>query len=322
MSGLDARALRYFVGIVTEGSITRAAEQLNVAQPALSLQVKKLEAVLGTELLHRTARGVTPTEAGLRLLDYARDILKLMESAREELRSAASEPIGDVSLGLPQSVSMVLTVPLVETVLATMPKVRLHVVEAMTGYIPGWLRSGHLDLGMLFRSSDATGLVTRRFLDESLYVVGPPGAFPVAGRKGAYRCGSVPFSTLGGLPLIAPGRPHGLRDLVDEAARSQGVELHPIVEVDAIAPMLELTARGVGHCVLSYAVVRGAIEEGRVSAARLVDPPIRRSIFICRAADAPISRASREVEALACRLMAELVTSGLWSADLAGDATP
>ncbi len=303
---MDARSLRYFVSIVREGSFSRAAERLHIAQPALSLQMKKLEEELGTTLLHRSARGVTATEAGHRLLHYSTGILHLMDTALEDLRQDASEPIGQVTIALPQSVVMVLTVPLVEAALKTMPRVQLRIVETMSGYIPEWLRAGTVDLGLLFYVADTPGLVTEPFLEEDLYLLGPPGALGE----------TITLKELAELPMILTGRPNGLREQIDQITRAHGVSLRLVAEVDAASQMLALAARGVGYCILSYSVFAALHAAGGVSAARIVDPPIRRSVYICRPANLPPTRAAQATAELCRKLMAELVQSGQWPARL------
>jgi LysR family nitrogen assimilation transcriptional regulator len=87
---LDLRQLRYFVAIVEQGSFSRAAQVLNVAQPALSAHVRNMEADLGTNLLFRSAQGVMPTEAGTTLLRNARLVIEQVAAAEAEVRSARS----------------------------------------------------------------------------------------------------------------------------------------------------------------------------------------------------------------------------------------
>jgi DNA-binding transcriptional LysR family regulator len=147
MAAMDLRTLRSFVAVVEDGSFSATAERLHIAQPALSLQVKKLEEELGCALLQRLPRGVLPTPPGLRLLGHARDLLARAAMARDDIRGDAAEPTGEVTVGLPQSVAALLTLPLLRRVLGELPQVRLRIIESMTGYIPDWVRgpAGHGD---------------------------------------------------------------------------------------------------------------------------------------------------------------------------------
>ena len=149
----DLRILRNFVAVATAGSISRAAELRHIAQPALSLQMRNLEESLGVRLFERTSRGVMVTAAGERLLAHALAMLERMEAAIEDVQGAADEPLGTVAVGLPLSVARYLATPLVRTVLARHPGIRLQLFEVSTGYIPEMLVKGQIDLGFTFAGS-------------------------------------------------------------------------------------------------------------------------------------------------------------------------
>lgn len=312
---MDIRILRYFVAIAEEGSISRAAERLHVAQPALSAQIRNLEGELGSQLLHRIPRGVVLTEAGTKLLGHARQIVRALALAREDLLGDAAATIGSVTVSFPQSVAMILTRPLVEEVLLSLPRVSLSVRENNTGYIPALLRSGRIDTGFVFREADTAGLKARRLLDEDLLVLGPPGAFERG--PGGVAPKPLRFSRLAHLPLVIPGRPHSLRELMNDYARRARIDLRVLVEVDAIPQIKELVAAGAGHAVLSCNSVQEDLAAGRISAARLVSPAVYRSVFLCGQAEVPQTRAVRAVEEAILRVTARLVETGRWDARLA-----
>lgn len=230
---MDLRQLRYFVAIVQCGSISRASLQLNIAQPALSLHVRNMEADLGLPLLFRTPQGVQPTEAGLILLRNARLIIEQFEVAQREIRGSVAEPSGEVRLGLPSSISPLLGVPLVLAARKTFPKVTLRIAEAMSGYVLDWLRQGRVDLGLLYGLPDDKDLRATGLLVETLVVFGAPE--PPDGRH--HPPGDVlPFADLAPLPLILPSPGHGLRDLLDAAAAARGVRLTTEIDIDAYGP--------------------------------------------------------------------------------------
>jgi DNA-binding transcriptional LysR family regulator len=314
---MDLRTLRSFVAIVEEGSFSAAAERLRIAQPALSLQTKKLEEELGSQLLQRLPRGVVPTPAGQKLLAHARDLLARAAFAIDDLRGDAAEPMGEVTVGLPQSVAAMLTVPLVRRVLEDLPQVRLRVIESMTGYIPDWLREGRLDLGMVFREEVGRNLSLERLLDEQLFLVGPrdaEGGPPFSDGE----IGQVAFGDLVHLPMVLPGAPHGLRDLIDQRGRRAGIRLRVIAEVDALAQLTAVASAGLGWSILSFTTIREALAAGQIRAWRIEDPAITRSIFLCRPADRPGTRAVVAVEQRLRQAISDLIRDGSWPATLAG----
>ena len=110
---MDIRAMRYFVAIIDHGSLTRAAEVVCVAQPALSQQLAALEEEFGVPLVHRGAKGVRPTEAGKTLYRHIRNILRQVEMAGADVRVAGSEISGNVAIGLPTTAAAAFGMPLV-----------------------------------------------------------------------------------------------------------------------------------------------------------------------------------------------------------------
>ena len=146
---MDIRQLRYFLGIVEHGSLTRAAEVLRVAQPALSLHLKRLEEEFGCPLVHRTARGVIPTESGLRLALRAGILVEQMGSLKDEIRGLQAAPAGPAVIGIPTSLGPLLTVPLALAVRQRHPAIHLRVVEGLSGHMLEWVLSGSVDMALV-----------------------------------------------------------------------------------------------------------------------------------------------------------------------------
>ncbi len=190
---MNLRDLRYFVAVAESGSILAASEKLHVAQPSISVRIRALESDLGVALFERRPRGVVMTAEGEELLIHARLILGSAETARESLRRHANSPVGTVNFGVPTSLAAVLSVPLVEQTLATLPNVRLRIVESMTGYIIDWLRGGQLDLGLVFVDAAISGVQTEKLLNEELHLA---AGTPEALKKLTNARGEVPMEKL------------------------------------------------------------------------------------------------------------------------------
>ncbi|MGE3775029.1 MAG: LysR family transcriptional regulator [Gammaproteobacteria bacterium] len=295
---MNLRHLRYFVAIVDHGSMVKASDSLFVAQSALSQHMRNLEAELGVQLLLRTGRGVVPTEAGQDFLQRARTILALVEEAQRALREQSATPQGNVTLGLPPSVSAMLAVPLILRMQRELPKVALRVAEGMSGYVLDWLQAGVVDLGLVYGAQRAPGIVTTELYTECLYLITPPDA-TVADE--------VRFAELEGQPLILPGRQHGLRDMVDRLARERRITLNIPVELDAMSQMKLLVRHGVGCTVLPLAAVQEEIERGELRAVPIVEPAIDRTIYVAKASERPqtpaVAATVRILEACVQRLM-------------------
>ena len=129
----DISLLHDFTVVCDQGNLTRAAQELNTVQSAVTQRMQRLEDAIGTKLLKRHSRGVRPTEQGEILLKYARQMDALVADAIAEVTAWEGSPSGAISIGLPPSVSAVLTTPLIEAVNRTLPNVELTVAEAFSG---------------------------------------------------------------------------------------------------------------------------------------------------------------------------------------------
>jgi LysR family transcriptional regulator, nitrogen assimilation regulatory protein len=309
---IDIRGMRSFVAVASAGSISRAAENLHIAQPALSLQIKNIEDHLGVQLFDRTPKGVTPTAAGARFLLHAIDILKRIDVAYEDVRDAVNEPSGRVALGLPQSMAKILTVPLVSEILRRWPKIQFQMIELSTGYIPNYLVNGHIDIGLTFGVDEGAGLRCTHLVDEDLVLVTSPAQ--LMGVLGGDVSGleEIRLAELQRFPMILPTGTHSLRSRIDEFLAGQRLSLKVIAEVNTIPQLIELAAAGVGSTILSYASVSGDCAAERLATLRIIEPRLFRPVYLCRSATAPLSIATALVRDLITDTVKTMVASGAW----------
>ncbi len=233
---MDLRQLGFFVRIVESGSFSRAAKSLNVAQPSLSQRIKDLERELGVDLLHRSPTGVKPTDVGTIVADRARSILKQVDHLKTEVRGQAATPTGNVTVGLPTTMALHLTVPLVQQVREKLPGINLHVTEGMSGHIQEWVLSGRIDVAILYSADPVPGLELELLLTEDLYLI-------AARRKHQNSPASLTLADVADFPLVLPGRDHGLRRNIERAALDAKVTLNVPVEVE-LAPAHEAPSSG------------------------------------------------------------------------------
>jgi LysR family transcriptional regulator, nitrogen assimilation regulatory protein len=286
---MDLRQLRYFLGVVEHGSIARAAEDLHVAQSAVSLHLNRMEQELGCALVHRTSRGIVPTESGVRLANRARSILADVGMLAEEVRGGEAAPAGSVSVGMPTSLGIALTVRLAMTVRHQYPLVRLRISEGLSGHMSQWLLSGHSDLALLFGSESIAGIAKERLGTEYLNLVGAEGTETLSS------CGEIALSEVFALPLILPSRPHGLREEVERAAGRRGWKPNVVMEVDALENIKALVAERIGYTILSARVAEHGSFSARLRYRTIGEPRIERSIHLARSSKTPLSAAAASV---------------------------
>lgn len=245
---MDLKQLDYFVRVAELGSFTRAARALNVAQPALSRQVRLLEVELRQNLLTRNGRGAAPTEAGTLLLEHGRGILNQIELAREELGAARSRLGGRVSIGLPPSLSNLITVPLTLAMRKALPQARLTLTEGFSVLMYEGLRVGNLDMAVLYNPGASPDLDMATLHEEELVLVSPRSALKRIGPRGA--SAQITLLEVAALPLILPSRPNAFRLLIDNEMAVLGRRPQIVMEVDGLNAILSLVKEGMGHAVL------------------------------------------------------------------------
>ncbi len=314
---MDIKQMRYFVAIARNGSLAQAAADIGIAQPSLSQQVKRLEEGIGVDLLVRSSKGVTLTEAGETLLRHAEKIIAAMEEAKEEVRQSGTDPSGHVSFGFPSSVSMVLSVPLAETIRHEYPKIGFRAVEAMSGFIKDWLRDESIDLAVLYDVENLRNIESHLLMTEDLYFFAAPDAWSLDSKPGE----PASLGEVARQDLVLPSNNHGLRILIDRFCKSSGINLNVVVEMDSLAQIKTLVARGSASTILAPASAHDFEQQGELVSARIVDPVIRRPVYLVRNPDKQATRATRVVEELTVSVVQELVRRDVWKGNLtASDA--
>ncbi|MFO1149740.1 MAG: LysR family transcriptional regulator [Alsobacter sp.] len=305
---MDIRQLRYFIAIAEEGSLSAASVRLGVAQPSLSQHVIKIEEELGVQLIQRSTRGVMITPSGEILLEHAREICNRMSICQELVRRSGNTPQGTVAFGLPPSVSMVLSVPLAETVRVELPKVKLRVVEAMSGFVASWLQDETVDLGFLYDLGAAKNLEVRELMQEELHFFAAPDNWPLAREPGS----PVPLAEVAGLDLVLPSQHHGLRKTMDRYAAERGIELNVWLEMDALSQIKDLVVRGSGFTILAPAAVHDRVERNELVGSPIVEPYTTRPVYLARKQSRPQTFVSHEVERITIEVVEDLVKRGIW----------
>jgi LysR family nitrogen assimilation transcriptional regulator len=241
---MDLKQLEYFVRVAELGSFTRAAGVLNIAQPALSRQVRLLEVELRQNLLLRNGRGVTTTEAGKLLLEHGRGILHQVERAREDLGRVRGALAGRVAVGLPPSIARMLTVPLTRAFRKRLPNAALSISEGLTISMQEGLLTGRLDIALLYNPPACPELDTLPLMEEELFLIGP--------RQGKGRSADQPIGLreVSALPLVIPSRPNAIRMAVETEMAGIGCKPDISLEIDGVAAILDLVADGAGYAIL------------------------------------------------------------------------
>ena len=309
---MELRQLRYFVAIAEHGAFSKAASKVFVAQSALSHQLAQLEEELGEPLLLRTRRGVELTEPGRVFLAHAVSILRQTEDARSSVRSVMGEPTGKVVFGIPHSVSNALALPLLRAVRQQFPKIELELTEELTGNLTAQLRTGLLNLAVLFDDGHLDEFFCQPLLTERLSLIG------LANRTPTGKARSITLKKALTLPLILPADPHGVRPTIEAAARKRGYAPPNVVaDISSISILRTTLLAGMGQTLLPVMPLQADIDAGVLHAMPVVSPELHRVVALCSSKHIPLSGAATAVARLTADLVHALCRQGDWV-----DATP
>lgn len=306
---MDLRQISTFLQVAELGSLSKAAERLRIAQPALSRQMRLLEQELGVALFTRHGRGMLLTPPGERLRARAGAILREIDDTRAELTAEAGAVRGRVVVGMPPTVGGVVATRLVERFLDLYPEVTLRVVLAFSGFLLEWLHGGEADLAVVYGTTPPVGVRLSPLLVEPLGFVTRAAAGPAPHH-------AISFAEAARARLILPGPQHGLRRLVEAAARDAGLSLCVAVEADDLHIQKDLVRRGRGATILPPAAVHAEVAAGALAAAPIVDPPLTRKLMLAEPLGRRPSNAALRCAAVLREEIAAMVAAGLWQGQL------
>jgi DNA-binding transcriptional LysR family regulator len=241
---MELRQLEYLVAVAEEGSFTRAAARVHVAQPGVSAQVRQLERELGQALLDRSGRQVKPTEVGAAVLPHARDALGAVESVREAVRELHGLLGGRVRVGMVAAPGAFGVADLLAGFHAAHPGVEISLLQAESAQLLRALDDGSLDLALIGVSGPAPTGVQRQVLVDDRLMAAVHDAHPLAGGR------TVALRTLAREPLICVPRGTGMRTALQAGCASIGVQ--PRIALEAADPVVlaKLAARRLGVAIL------------------------------------------------------------------------
>jgi LysR family transcriptional regulator, nitrogen assimilation regulatory protein len=279
--------------------MTRAADHLNVAQPALGLQIRQLEDDLGSILLTRHSRGVEPTPAGRTLFERAQKILALVDETRAEmlaLRGATSETL---RLGITPSIMSLIGYDLLVEAREAMPQVFLSVTEELGYALIDAMKRAELDLALVYEVDDEPWLAARPIFEEELLFVTALTDVPP---------GPISFADALGHALILPCERDLVRKLIDSACARQGVKLRLAFEVNSPMGIKTMVLREGASTIVPYGAVADEIRDGRLQARRM-RPEIVRKLYLVRPAGGRVFQHEAVIEAFMQRMIAKLAVA-------------
>ncbi|HZD91328.1 MAG TPA: LysR substrate-binding domain-containing protein [Pseudolabrys sp.] len=305
---MELRELRNFMRVARAGSVSRAAQELRLAQPALSRQIRKLERELGVSLFARHGRGVRLSAAGLLLLERAEAIAHLVQQTSEEIREDQTTSRGRVAVGVPPAAGRILIPDFVERFQQNWPHITLHMREGVASSLQEWLLEKRIDIAVLHNPPHLENLDISPLLTERMWVIGPPARRIKHSRHSS----SFRIRDLGELPLILPNMAHTNRRLVEHAALEHGVRLRIKTEADSVAFAKVLVERGLGYTILTYAAVQDEVLRKKLTAYPIVRPTLSTQVTIVTLRE-PLSKQTQDAGVLLHQVCRALVREKSWA---------
>src|SRR6202165_2296286 len=285
---MEVHQLAYFESVSRHLHFTRAAEELHVAQPSVSQQIRKLETELGTPLFHRMKPHVALPTAGLTCLPHARAVLQRLAEARLEVQELSGLRKGTLAVGAPPSVGAHLLPRALAAFSRRHPGISLTFREAGSRTLLNLLEEGELDLAVVIQPIRHPVLETLPLLEEEL-LLAVPRQHALANGQRRVRLGQLreePFV------LLREGA-YDLRDQTLAACRRAGFEPEVALDGGEMDSVLRFVAAGIGLAVLPEMVLADIDARGPVAVRRLL-PRLSRSLVLARRRDRYFSAAARE----------------------------
>jgi len=271
---LNLRQLKYFVGVVDAGNMTRAAEQLHVAQTALGMQVRQLEEDLAVSLLVRHSRGIEPTQAGRLLYERAIRILELVADTRRDLAAHNSFSMENIRLGTTPALMAAIGPDIVVAAKERIPQVSLSMAEAMSHVLTGMLERKEVDFILGYDVPDEPQLIRKPLMQDDLFLVT---------KSDMSTSRTIDLSEALSEQLAMPEAGDTVRNAVARAASELGRELKVTYEVRSVAAMKTLVGRGVASSILPLFSVADEVQNGFLKAKHITSPAVRRTLYLASA---------------------------------------
>ena len=285
---VDLNLYRVFYAVAKAGSVSGAARDLFVSQPALTQAVKKLEAQLGVQLFQRTSRGMMLTPEGDTLFRHVDSAFGFIAVAEKKLSLVRSLEDGEIAVGAGDTLCKHYLVPHLQAFHALYPKVRIHVTNRTTPETIDLLKAGKVDLGIvnLPIAPDPSLTVQETLTVHDCFVAGPE--FPPLTKA------PMPLHELATYPLLLLEKGSNSRRLIDSFARSHGVTLRPEIELGSSDLLVEFAVVGLGVACVVREFVGPELQSGRLREVMLTEEAPARKAGIVSVKDVPMSRAAGE----------------------------
>lgn len=260
---MTLRHMKIYVAVFQHSNITRAAEELHLAQPSVSLAVKELEEYYGVRLFERRGRRILPTEVGREFYGYALHIASLFDEMETRIKNW--DRIGTLRIGTSITIGTHILPELLHRFQEQFPEVRTEAEINNSSLIERRVLDNAIDVGLIENQPEHEDICAVPFMRDELAAILPPGH--ALGRRK-----KVTLEQLAEYPFLMREKGSAGREILDAAFALRQQAVHPIMESISTQAIVRGVAEGLGVAVLPYLLVRRAIREGAVIQVPLAEP--------------------------------------------------
>ena len=268
---MTLRHIKIFTAVFQCSSVTKAAAELHLAQPSVSLAVKELEEYYGVRLFERMGRSISPTEAGKEFYGYALHIVSLFDEMEKKIRNW--DAVGSLRIGASITIGTRILPVLLKEFRKEYPELRTEAFVGRSLAIEQRILDNAVDIGLIENQPKNPDLCAIPFMQDELCAIVPPD-HPLAGKKKA-----AALEELAQYPFLMREKGSAGREILDACFEVSQLSVRPVLESSSTQAIVSSVAEGLGVAVLPYLLVRKDIAEGTVSQVPLVHP-LRRSLNI------------------------------------------
>jgi len=285
MRRLTLRQFRVFEAVARHLSFSRAAEELHLSQPAVSMQVRGIETILGMRLTEQMGKKIFLTEAGREVLHASRGITARLDDLQANLAQLMSVDSGQLNFASTSTVNAVATVILARF-RGKHPGVSVHLNVSNRAAVLDQLAGNHIDLAIMGQVPDGMGLEAIRFMDNPLVVIAPPD-HPLVGKK------NISVASLAAESFLVREAGSGTRGAMERFFAARGQEIQSSMEMSSNEAIKQAVQAGLGLGILSLQTLEMELALKRLAVLKVEGFPIMRHWYIVHRADKRLSPAAQ-----------------------------
>lgn len=267
---MTLRHMKILVSVFQHSNITRAAEELHLAQPSVSLAIKELEEYYGIRLFERIGRRISPTESGKSFYGYALHIVSLFDEMEKKIKNW--DTLGILRIGASITIGTHILPVLIQQYQLAYPNLRIEAIIGNSNCIEQKILDNTIDLGLIETQPDCPDLSSTPFMEDSLCAIVPPG-HPLAKQK------NVALPQLAQYPFLMREKGSAGREILDACFALKQLSIQPLWESSSTQAIVKGVAKGLGVAVLPYLLVEEDLREHIVTPLP-INPPLNRSLNV------------------------------------------